>query len=270
MRCAHRNDLLMSAPELADELRDACGPPESWRLDDVDEPGEDQPRAGTEVYDASDDEDDDDDDLPAGPVGPLSVHALAARARSPQVKTPPSAVHATQARPKTEIEKFAGVELTSIINMMEDDDAGSKPLVDLNVAPTLDSGPRRVEVDSDPALGAFVSSLPMTQRNTSPPPPTRPPNERPRPTGERPRPTGERPFPSSPDLAEIMPTAPRRVSREGESSYRPPAEATAVTKRKESAGFALRPWMVIIALILVAGIAALVVAMSGPNVPSGK
>src|SRR6187455_1691471 len=33
MRCAHRNGLLMSAPELANELRDACGAPETWRED---------------------------------------------------------------------------------------------------------------------------------------------------------------------------------------------------------------------------------------------
>src|SRR6476620_8212995 len=31
MRCAHRNGLLMGAPELAEELRAACGPTESWR-----------------------------------------------------------------------------------------------------------------------------------------------------------------------------------------------------------------------------------------------
>jgi len=33
---------------------------------------------------------------------------------------------------------------------------------------------------------------------------------------------------------------------------------------------ALRPWIVILAILLVAGIVAIVVAMSGPNVAAGK
>ena len=73
MRCAHRNGLLMSAPELATELLDACGPTEQWRdEDDDDDLGSTRPRAGTEVYDVADDEDEDDDDARAGTdVDPL-------------------------------------------------------------------------------------------------------------------------------------------------------------------------------------------------------
>ena len=52
--------------------------------------------------------------------------------------------------------------------------------------------------------------------------------------------------------------------------HRPPVEPTAVSKRKPPSSFALKPWMFFVALILVAGIAALVVALSGPNVPAGK
>src|SRR5512138_720509 len=71
-RCAHRNGLLMSAPELAKELLDACGPTDQWRGDeDDDDIG--RPRAGTEVYDAADD---DDDEL--GMSGPISIHSIAA------------------------------------------------------------------------------------------------------------------------------------------------------------------------------------------------
>src|SRR5687767_9782996 len=36
-RCAHRNGLLMSAPELAEELIDACGDYDDWRDDDDDD-----------------------------------------------------------------------------------------------------------------------------------------------------------------------------------------------------------------------------------------
>ncbi len=278
MRCAHRNGLLMSAPELATELRELCGPPEAWRGDDDDdEPGE-APRAGTEVYDALDDDDDDDDDnddvIPVQPSGPRSIHSIAARARSPQPASPmPSLIPPGLAPPKTEVDRFAGVELTSIINMMDLDEQGSKPLVDLNVAPTLDSGPRLMDsgqrsgprtLDSDPGLSSFVSSLshppdtiPSTMRNVAPPMPGHAmlPNERPY-------------TPPPLDPSEMMPTAPRRVQTE--APYRPPPDSTSVSRRRAPSSFALKPWMVVVALIIVAGVAALVVALSGPNVPSGN
>jgi serine/threonine protein kinase len=271
MRCAHRNGLLMSAPELATELREACGPPEAWRgEDDDDEPGEEK-RAGTEVYDALDDDDDDDDDdavMPIQPSGPRSIHSIAARARSPQPRspTPPVVMPAGPGRPKTEVDRFAGVELTSIINMIDLDDQGSKPLVDLNIAPALDSGPRLIDsgprtLDSDPGLSSFVSSLnqpgaiPGTMRNTAPPMPGHAAQS-------------DRPYTPPPlDPSEMMPTAPRRMPTAG---GKPPAEVTAVSKRRQPSSFALKPWMVVVALLLVAGFAALVVALSGPNVPSGK
>src|SRR5437764_283987 len=74
MRCAHRNGLLMSAPELAEELREACGPTDQWRGEEAEEEdfGPAQ-RAGTEVYDPADEDDEDDDDVLDIPVsGPLS------------------------------------------------------------------------------------------------------------------------------------------------------------------------------------------------------
>ena len=274
MRCAHRNGLLMSAPELAKELREACGAPEAWRGDDDDdEPGEEK-RAGTEVYDVLDDDDDDDDEVddddvppmrPLRPSGPMSIHSLATRARSPQPKAQVSAA-AALARPKTEVDRFAGVELTSIINMMDLDDQGSKPLVDLNVAPTLDSGPRLGPrtLDSDPGLSSFVSSLnhplesiPATVRSASPPMP-----------GHVLTPNG-RPYTPPPlDPADMLPTTPRRAYSNAPRGG--VADATAVTKRAPRRTLALKPWMVVVAVILIAGIAALVVALSGPNLPAGK
>src|SRR5262249_46896364 len=84
-RCAHRNGLLMSAPDLAEELRAACGDFEQWRSDEDDDEVGVAPRAGTEVYDALDDEDEDEDDDEAEDeddlgLGPVSVHSIAARA----------------------------------------------------------------------------------------------------------------------------------------------------------------------------------------------
>jgi serine/threonine protein kinase len=272
MRCAHRNGLLMSAPELAKELRDTCGDPEQWRGEEDDDDPNDLPRAGTEVYDASDDDDDEDDDddaLQIRPSGPLSIHSIAARARSPVPKSPVPSLAASPPRAKTKVEQFAGVELTSIINMMDLDDQGSRPLVDLNAAPALDSGPRVSldsgprKLDSDPQLSSFVSSLggpdPIgsTVKNVAPPMPQIHGGER----GYTPPPL---------DVGEMLPTSPRRTFDEQPPMYRPPAEPTAVTRKKPTPSFALRPWMFFVALILIAGVAALVVALSGPNLPAGK
>ena len=263
MRCAHRNGLLMGAPELAEELSAACGPGESWRgADDEEDPNE-APRAGTEVYDALDDGDEDedadnDDSRAASPV-PLSLHGLAARARAPSPPRLPGlpglpgmsampGLPGLPPRQKTEVDRFAGVELTSIINMMDLDDQGSRPLVDLNIAPTIDSGPRAVDLeqrlDSDPSLNAFVSSLPTT-RSASPPPPPR---------------TGERPYPQT-HGNEMQP--PRRVSTTGlETTPRQHYPAPRPPSR-----FTLKAWMVILALVVIGVVVALVVALSGPDLP---
>jgi serine/threonine protein kinase len=235
MRCAHRNGLLMSAPELAQELLAACGPPEAWRGDEDDEDVADAKRAGTEVYDPGDDDEDDEENLDN--EVPLSIHSIAARAtRSP---TPPA-----PGRPKTEVGKFAGVELTSIINMMDLDDQGSRPLVDLDDSqPAIRSSPPAPHrVDSDPSLAHFVKTL-------APPPPNQ-----------------------YADQSELVPTKPRQFSPQqqpppnAEPTWRgPPVKATA-TKPKAF----IRPWMVILVLVLAAIVTALIVALSGPNIPNAK
>jgi serine/threonine protein kinase len=234
MRCAHRNGLLMAAPELAGELYEACGPTETWRGEDDDDELGEQPRAGTEVYDPSGDDDDEGDDggdaLAIRPSEPLSLHTLAARAKSPVPRSPTPAAPVV-ARQKTEVGKFAGVELTSIINMMDLDDQGAKPLVDLD--PPSAGAPRQLE--SDPSLMSFVSSLSSPSGNPA----------------------------YTPDHSELLPTAPRRVSTSGIDT----SPRTRVPEPVPRARFALRPWMVIAALIVAAGIAALIVALSGPDLP---
>jgi serine/threonine protein kinase len=229
MRCAHRNGLLMSAPELAQELLAACGPVEAWRGEEDDEDAADLPRAGTEVYDPGDD-DDDEEELDDEDIGvPLSIHSIAARAtRSP---TPPASN-----RPKTEVGKFAGVELTSIINMMDLDDQGSRPLVDLDDSqPAIRSSPpSSSRVDSDPSLGSFVKSLAA---------------------------------PSSP--SELVPTVPRHFSPQAAPNAEPTWRGPPVAARARGKAF-LRPWMVILVLVLAAVVTALIVALSGPNIPNAK
>ncbi len=97
MRAAHRHGLLISAPELAAHLGEACGPVEGWR-DEEDEVIPDAQRPGTEIYDASDDEEDDD----FGAMSAVqSQHAPARRDKSVKITVP---------------ELLQGIELTSIIN----------------------------------------------------------------------------------------------------------------------------------------------------------
>jgi eukaryotic-like serine/threonine-protein kinase len=252
MRCAHRNGLLMSAPELATELREACGPTEAWRGDEDDDlelgyvAGK---RAGTEVLPDSGDDDDEDSELEIAPSGPLSIHSIAARASQKMPTLPPPL------RAKTEIEKFQGMELTSIINMIDLEQPGARPLVDLDHGPplSLDSGPR--------SLGSSGQHPPLppnhgyheqrTMLASSPPPPQLKPLMAP--------------------MAPIAPMAPM-ASMAPAHGYPPPPNLAApqrfITAKPARSG--LNPWVVIIAILLVAGIVAIVVAMSGPNVAPGN
>jgi hypothetical protein len=240
-RCAHRNGLLMAAPELAEELLAACGPVDQWRGDDDDDDDLGYvARAGTEVYDAVDDEDLDeaaDDDLSVPMAGPVSIHSIAARANEARAAKVAAGGLRPDGRPKTEVGKFAGVELTSIINMMDIEGApdGARPLVDLNVGPKLDSGPRLM--DSGP------SSLPRDPLEMMPTAPRQMPALPPRPNI---------PMPLTPPVLQRRPDQPRERPRSG-------------TPKKRSL---IRPWMVIAVILIAAGIAAITVAMSGPDVPT--
>jgi serine/threonine protein kinase len=246
MRCAHRGGLLMSAPELATQLREACGATDQWREDADDDDFGYVARAGTEIYDAVDDEDDNDEDDEDLGIGPMSIHSIAAKANvaKPNVAKPappklpppkPKLPPPKSVRPKTEAnaDKFHGVELTSIINMMDVEHEGAKPLVDLDQAPPrpprqLDSGPR--QLGSDPALiGPSTPSAPLPTRSQA--------------------------------QFEAMSTAPRR----------PPPAAPAPVRVETAArpGFTIKPWMVIVVLVL-AALAGLLVALSGPSVGAGK
>jgi eukaryotic-like serine/threonine-protein kinase len=212
-RCAHRHGLLMSAPELAQELSSACGPFDQWRDEEEDESAPAEPRAGTEVYDPREDEEasmaplsinKDSRPRPASAGASLeSIHALAARADA-AAKLP---------RAPSELGRFQGVELTSMINLMDLEAGGrastmgSHPLVDLDVGPALsfDSNPPRA-----PAVAPPVMPVPTRERLPLPVP---------------------------------VPPGP------------------------SSSGERLR-WAVIIAIVISAGVAATLIATSGPDVPA--
>ncbi|HEY5945715.1 MAG TPA: serine/threonine-protein kinase [Kofleriaceae bacterium] len=264
MRCAHRNGLLMSAPELGRELLEACGPVDQWREDPDEDDDLDVPRAGTEVYDPGDD-DDDDSALEIGPSGPLSIHSIAARAKSSPsgVKSPPLNTKSPPLRPKTEVGKFQGVELTSIINMMDlDDRAGSLPLVDLDSDPRIQPPAPRQGFDSDPALMSLVQSLPSA-RGQSPPQ-----------NYSQPRPPPPPPPPPRYDHNDsVVATTPRQFIPSSPPRQAEPAAVPRTGKRKPSTRAersAFTPWIVIGLIVVVAIVVTLIVAMSGPSLPSGK
>jgi serine/threonine protein kinase len=232
-RCAHRNGLLMSAPELAAELLGAVGPTDQWRVEDEEEDLGSARRAGTEVYDIDDEEDEDDNPNAAGP---LSIYALAAKAAPKEKKKEPTlaSFDPRLSRPKTEIDRFQGVELTSLINMIDLEAQGSQPLVDLDVGPKLDSGPR-----------FFPDSGARQMPDATP--------------------SGLPPFPHAMGLA---PPAIDRQNVMMTTGRRGPTTADArpgsIAKRKKSP---IRAWMVIVLILVAAGVAGAIVAMSGPDVP---
>ena len=255
-RCAHRNGLLISAPEVARELLELCGPPDQWRGDDDDDEIGYQGRAGTEVYDG---EGDDDDVEPAERVPSHqgtrvpSLPGIAAASTSTssgllQGMTAARRSSSRIPRAKTEIAKLQGVvELTSIINMIDLENQhrealGSKPLVD------LDAGPRLYE--SVPELAAPPA-----------PAPSRPPSPRPRSAAG---PSGAR----EARAADAVPPTSRRLTSAPQPAQVQhfPAPARGTTRNKGKKRSALRTWLVVVAILLAAAVAGVVVAMSGPDV----
>ena len=282
-RCAHRHGLLIGAPELARELLDACGPTDQWRSEDEDDDlgYAENKRAGTEVYDAGLD-DDDDDDLD---IGPVSIHSIA------MARTKSKSGSDRLSRPKTELNRFAGVELTSIINMMDVDGHpdGSRPLVypDSGASP-MPITPLPLTPTPEPA------SDPRTLRGQGPVHTTigQGPSVRPRPSKSQPPPPfgappalplPAHPTPAAPiDPREMLPTAPRGHALAPAPPPAQPAQPAHIAPKTAMAATAtiprprrdsqphrrsvIRPWMVVLLILVAGGIAAVVVAMSGPDV----
>ncbi len=264
-RCAHRNGLLIAAPELARELLDTCGPTDGWRDDDEDEDFgyADGKRAGTEVYDAGADEEDSTQHDDLGP-GSMSLPSIATvRASRGRIS-----------RPKTEVGKFAGVELTSIINMIDLENLGAKPLVDLDIGP---SPPSSAPPPPPPSPSPRMTD-PVLQ--AAGPRPTQTPRPMPTPI---PIPKAARQAPTVPPRP-AAPTAPPPVppSRSASMAAQGPGNPAGPTKRVPSAppvearpgatkrASRIHSWMVILLILVAAGVAAVIVAMSGPNVTAAK
>jgi serine/threonine protein kinase len=286
-RCAHRNGLLVSAPEVAHELVDLCGPPDQWRGEDDDDDRGYVQRASTEVYDGGG-EDEEDEVQPAGHSGPFSVH------RHSSTRIP---------RPRPELAKGGVVELTSIINMIDLEQQHREAMGDRSFvgsfADRLDSsGLRRFDPGSgpvEPQGGRTISGPPPIPRQGLPGVSAMPPSQlRPMPlTALPPTPlppapvSASHPGPPRPaDPSDAMPTLPRQLPVAASAAsatpgvpqggrarvaaqpgrqvphFQAPSRGSSHARRRS----VLRPWMVIVAIILAAAVAGVIVALSGPNV----
>ncbi|HEX3762503.1 MAG TPA: protein kinase [Kofleriaceae bacterium] len=250
-RCAHRNGLLVSAPEVARELVDLCGPPDQWRGEDDDDDLGYVARASTEVYHGDDGDDDEEGGEVSGEASAASAAAFAVSRHSSQ----------RIARPRTELAKGGVVELTSIINLIDLEQQHREAMGDRSVADLrLDSGPRRF----DPAAGspggpALPGMPPMSARA----PGVRAAPPMPPPPGPA---STTHPGPPRTDPADALPTRPRQLPAATARPAQPmPQRAPGRPGRARKRSF-LQPWMVIVAIILAAAVAGVIVAMSGPNV----
>ncbi len=277
MRLAHRTGLLMSAPELATELRDGCGPIDQWRDDEDDDDFgyADNKRGGTEVYSAADDDDDADDE----PViaEPISISAASKPTTHARPSRPSKPLRATPVRPKTELGKLAGMELTSIISMIDleaqSTNIGAQPLVDLE--PAFDSGPRTFHHSGVPNARPPAPAQPKPPSQPPPPPPpmmmpVASPRSMSRTMPAQPPPPAQR-GPSRTMVAQ--PAPPPTMNAMAHPQQRHPAPRSlderemAPDARRRAPGRNVTPWIVVVAILFLAGIAALVVALSGPSVP---
>jgi serine/threonine protein kinase len=296
-RCAHRNGLLVSAPEVARELVDLCGPPEQWRGEDDDDDLGYVHRARTEIYEGGDEEEEE--------PGMQSIHGLSSRPSSSRVS-----------RPRTEIAKVGGVvELTSIINMIDLEQQHREAMGEsrIDVDPGLAPGPPRF--DARPALTLPGSAVPppsaqpysaQPQRRSGVQPVQRAPGMPPQPvqpmqpmppamqpqrrSGMQPvqRAPGMPPQPMPPmqpamqpmpqqapaDPSDVMPTQPRQQPPMPvppspgvlESRWVPHLAAPSRVRSQGKKRSFLQPWMVIVAIILAAAVAGVAIALSGPDV----
>jgi serine/threonine protein kinase len=173
LRCAHKNGLMISAPELAQHLREVCGPVSRWREFEGRDGGGTAAigGGGTEVYDAivdgteqidlSGSSDDDDSGIEeVSDVEPSFSPGIELR-RGRELSS------------MTMLGRLQGLELTSMIADEEDDDGeGAAPLVDLGdfgpptQGPDDSQVPRPAPVRVDPS--DLVPAVPARRPDVRP------------------------------------------------------------------------------------------------------
>lgn len=123
IRSAHRHGLMMSAPELAEHLRDVCGDPRGWR-DSGARASSDRP-AGTEIY----------DDFSGPSEGTEALILDDADSDVIQLSEASGLLSRSRGMRKealTHLTSLKGIELTSVLHMEQGEHEGREPLIDLD------------------------------------------------------------------------------------------------------------------------------------------
>jgi serine/threonine protein kinase len=157
LRCAHKNGLMLSAPELASHLREVCGPPTEWRDVEHREPTGTAAfgGGGTEVYDIEEGTEQVDsnellglDDEDADLVSVVRDLSMGPGARS-EIVPRPRRRSKNPSVPVQQLRKVQGLELTSMIQIGgKPSKEGARPLVDLSQMPALPASKRTGEVST--------------------------------------------------------------------------------------------------------------------------
>jgi hypothetical protein len=234
-RIAHRHGLLMSATDLADHLREACGDPEHWRRIDATSAGG---GGGTEMYDVGD-EGEGTEQIAFSDLGVADDSAeiieVVHSERDPSLMDASERRRNRQRTAVTNLTRLQGLELTSMVNMAEARHAGAQPLVDLD---TLSDVPQ-------PSADASSVMIPA-------------------PAAPRGRSTGDawpRDTPPAGTPATATPAPAAAPAREPRRAVYPVARQAARSRAAPG-----RPAWPVIALILLAGVGiAVAIGMSGPD-----
>jgi serine/threonine protein kinase len=207
LRCAHKNGLMLSAPELASHLRDVCGPPGEWRDVEHREPTSTAAMAGTEVYELDESEGTEkvsaadilsfEDDADADLVSVVRDISMGPGARSEIVRRPRG--RSKNPSVPVDIKQLQGLELTSMIALGgKPSKEGARPLVDLSQMPALPATKRTGEVSTLEPLADRLDDSRVVAR-----PPTAD------------MPAAQRgPAPKSAPRTETVPPPPRRAVRQ--------------------------------------------------------
>jgi eukaryotic-like serine/threonine-protein kinase len=286
LRCAHKAQLLMSAPELAAHLREVCGAPERWRdLENQREGGHTAAigGGGTEVFDGEDGTDQIDvSEVDLDGEAPEDSDLISMGSLSEG--SAPSNMEEIRARALTSLTnlgRLQGLELTSLISMAPADALGAEPLVNLDDFDSFGDGAARSP--SAPAAPA-APAAPPTRRSADPsqsgveiPAAAAAPAKR-----QSARQVAAPPPAAAPAAAPASPAAAARtpardsvrdavaragLPREGAAAPRAAAaSAAASTAASPRRGRAI----LIIALIILAGAGtALAIGLSGPDLETG-
>jgi serine/threonine protein kinase len=172
LRCAHKNGLMISAPELAQHLRDVCGPASRWReFEGRDSTGTAAiGGGGTEVYDAIVDGTEQIDLSGEGDDSGVEEVSDVEPSFSPGIELR----RARELTSMTALGRLQGLELTSMISDADadDDGEGAAPLVDLGdygappQGPDDSNLPRPAPVRVDPS--DLVPAVPARRPDARP------------------------------------------------------------------------------------------------------